>query len=493
MMFYLSTWQWERYKWKVDLVNSYRTNSEAQAIPFPLGGRSKEDFAEVINRKVKISGSYDFSRQMIVQNRRHASGPGFWLLTPFKIDRSESYVIVSRGFIPFADRTPEDWQKYNFKQEEEFEAVVQKTVDQMNFVAPKSKNNLSENSFTEKWLYPDMKEIAKQLPYPVITEVYLQRLGKPPVGTFPAEAISIQVPPSTHFGYTIEWALLGLMTLLIGFGLQAFGRRGKMRVLLIVAPYLFQVSPHQIAHAAETALQAEKATEITEHRGDKIDLELVFETQEGKKAKLRDLMNNRPFLLVPAYYRCPSLCSLTLTGVANLINDLELKLGSDYQILVYSINPKENYELADEKAKNYYKTLDSPELAKMTWNFLSTQDQATITKLSEQIGFGYKPDKDDFMHAALMVVVSPQGTISQYFYDINFPAKDVRLALIEASEGKIGSVLDRVVLYCFRFDPNHGKYTLAILGLTRIISLIVLALLIGGILFLKVKERKRSD
>lgn len=524
-MFWASSWQWSRYKWKVEIVNSYRANAESAALDFPTNATNEKAFKNVLNRKVKISGRYDFDKQMIVKNRKHATGPGFWLLTPFKIKNSNRYIVVSRGFIPFKDKDKETWSKYNRELEEDLYAVVQKSVKQMNFIAPKSHEK--SEGFINEWFYPDINEMAKQLPYPMISEVFLQRLSKPNDPEFPAQAISIRVPPSTHFGYTIEWAILGILTLLVGFFLQTLGGDKKNdgndgtpylilttmmspRTIIISAiltltspalipPFLSLTSSNSLNHhgtpyhsyAAESATEAKDATEIVENRGLKIDLELEFFNRDGKLVRLRELMNNRPVMIVPVYYKCPSLCNLTLNGVTNLINDLELSLKDDYQIITYSINPRETHDLAKKKAENYFKTLDQPENAKTTWHFLSTQNQETITKLSKQLGFGYKEDKNDYMHAALLVVASPQGAISQYFYNINFPPNDIRLALIEASEGKIGSALDRVLLYCFRFDPNRGKYTLAILRITRIISLIGLALLIGVILVLKLRERKK--
>ncbi len=227
VMVWASMWQWERYLYKLDLIETYDKNSEIPAFEFPTSGEELKDFESIIHRKVEISGEYDFEREMIVLNRANAVGPGYWLLTPMKLEGTDRHVIVSRGFIPFEDREPETWEKYRFSKKETLKATVQETVPPKTFLTPKSADVKNENEFKRKWLYPDIEEIAKQLPYPVITAVFLQRLGAPPSGTFPAESITVRVPPSTHYGYSIEWALLAAASLVVGFLLQAFPRKKR--------------------------------------------------------------------------------------------------------------------------------------------------------------------------------------------------------------------------------------------------------------------------
>lgn len=233
VMLRAATWQWSRYLYKVQLGEAYRTHAQSPALHLPLEGVSATDFQPVLHRKVHVTGSYDFEHQMIVLNRRHVTGPGYWLLTPMKIQGSEKYVIVSRGFIPFQDATAESWQKYNFSSQEEFDAIVQPTIASRTFFegstfGVKNKQETSDSGFQQKWLYPDVEKIAKQLPYPVITSVFLQHFGTPPIGMFPAESVSIDVPASTHYGYTIEWIFLAIATIVIGFLLQAYPRKYRL-------------------------------------------------------------------------------------------------------------------------------------------------------------------------------------------------------------------------------------------------------------------------
>ncbi len=224
-----SLWQWERYHYKLKLLETYSENSVSMPLPFPSSGTSAEDFSAILHRKVRLSGRYDFSRQLIIANQRHETGPGYWLMTPLQIDGSERYVLVSRGFIPFVDRTRETWEKYNFSSTDEFDAVVQPTVPHRSFLAPDNPDIGPGDEFNERWLYPDLAKMKAQFPYEIITNVFVQRLGPPPHGLFPAESITVHVPPSTHFGYTFEWLILAAATLAGGFLLQAYPRkrRGK--------------------------------------------------------------------------------------------------------------------------------------------------------------------------------------------------------------------------------------------------------------------------
>ena len=218
-----SVWQWDRYLFKKDLLATYEQNSESPPLPFPSDSPEARETA--LNRKVEVSGRYDYQHEMIILNRRHASGPGHVLLTPMLREDGEA-VLVTRGFIPFADREPQTWEKYRAAEGEvTVQGVLTPGVPHRSLLAPNSKLGSSDKAFVRTWLYPDLSKIAEQLPYPVLTEVYVQKIGEPIGGEFPAEFIDVKVPPSTHFGYTIEWALLALATLILGFVLQAFPRR----------------------------------------------------------------------------------------------------------------------------------------------------------------------------------------------------------------------------------------------------------------------------
>ena len=189
---------------------------------------------ELLHKKVSAKGSYDFERQAIVINRTYATGSGYWLLAPFKLEGSEQAVIVSRGFIPFEDRTPETWTKYNSQAEQEpnIEAIVQLSVSKK-ILTPSNPETGDGKPFAHKFLYPEIVAMARQLPYPVIEGFFLQRLSKtefdPRSPVYPAEDVKIDVPPEVHYGYTFEWIILAFATLSVSFLLQAFPRNPKSK------------------------------------------------------------------------------------------------------------------------------------------------------------------------------------------------------------------------------------------------------------------------
>ena len=227
--------------------------------------------------------------------------------------------------------------------------------------------------------------------------------------------------------------------------------------------------------------------------GSQINTQLTFTDSNGKQASLGHLLHpNAPTLLVPAYYDCPRLCGLLLGGVTKLLNELKLELGTDYKVLTVSFDPKEGPELAKKRAKHYYTTLKSPVSGPKGWKFL-VGDQVNIDPLMNQIGFEYFEDKGEYAHTAAVIVLTPQGRISQYFTGISFSKRDLRLALVEASEGKIGNLIDHVLLYCYRFDPTKGKYTWVAFGIMRTGGALTLLLLGTTLLLLWKREKGKSQ
>ena len=226
-MIWAACWQWSRYKYKKHILQSYANNKTAAALEFKAG--DDQSYQDLLHKKVTVKGAYDFSLQLIVTNRKHRSGPGHWLLTPLKLADSEKKVIVNRGFIPFRDSEESKWRKYNTEQGEvSVVAVVKESVPHRSLVSAELSSGELKEGLRRKWLYPDIEKIAEQLPGETITSVYLHALEKQGSEPFPAPVIALRVPPSTHFGYTIEWILLAAASLVIGFLLQAFPRNKKL-------------------------------------------------------------------------------------------------------------------------------------------------------------------------------------------------------------------------------------------------------------------------
>jgi len=263
------------------------------------------------------------------------------------------------------------------------------------------------------------------------------------------------------------------------------------RILLILAAVL--VSDCLQALATGTPDLIPKEAGIEEHLDQQVDLELEFIDTNGSAVPLRSLIRpNRPALIVPVYYRCPRLCSFTLNGMLEAVNGMDLELGADYSIITFSINPREGPALAKAKAQNYFGELTEPSAGPQGWHFLTGTTEA-ITRLTDQLGFKFKEDQGEYSHSAAFMILTPGGRISRYFYGVKYPARDVRYSLIEAAQGRIGTTLDKVFLYCFRYDDNQARYTPLIWNITRLICLgfaLLLLLLLG---WLRLKERRTSE
>lgn len=223
--------------------------------------------------------------------------------------------------------------------------------------------------------------------------------------------------------------------------------------------------------------------------GSSVDMKLRFKNAEGKVVTLSHFAEKqKPLIIIPAYYHCPKLCGLLLQGVTDLFNELELIPGQDFTVVTISFNPEEDSTLAAERQATYRKKLvknsDNPD----GWNFL-VDHKSSVKALMKSLGFNYKKDKEDFAHTAALFILTPDGRISQYFAGIKFSAWDVRLALVEASMGGVGSLLDHVLLYCFRFDPLKGRYTLVAQNIMRAGGALTLILLIGLMVTLRRKEK----
>jgi len=221
--------------------------------------------------------------------------------------------------------------------------------------------------------------------------------------------------------------------------------------------------------------------------GNKVDKSLNFLDSQGKSVNLGEIIKgDKPIIIVPAYYHCPRLCGLVLGGVQKLLVGLTLRLGEDFRIVTVSFDPEETPQSAAEKALEYRKGL--PDITKGdAWSFLVGKEES-VRPLMDQIGFRYKKDGSEFAHSAAIMILTPDGEISQYFTGIDFSPFDVKLSLIEASKGRVGSPLDHVFLFCFRFDETKGRYTWAVFNLMRLGAIATLVFLVALILGMRLKE-----
>jgi len=247
------------------------------------------------------------------------------------------------------------------------------------------------------------------------------------------------------------------------------------------------------AAAVEPVLPQNRGIDIEEHLGAAIPLDATFTDEAGKPVQLKSFFQgDRPVILALVYYTCPSLCNLTLNGMKVGFEDLSLKLGKDYQVVTISINPSETAELAAAKKQTYVEDIDQPGAA-AGWRWLVGQ-KAEIDRVADAVGFRYRYDAADkqYLHASAIYAISPTGKISRYLYGIAFQPKDLKLALVEASEGKVGSTLDRLILYCHRYDAVTHRYTLAAMNVMRLGGVVTMLLLGGTLLVLWRREQRAA-
>jgi protein SCO1/2 len=212
-----------------------------------------------------------------------------------------------------------------------------------------------------------------------------------------------------------------------------------------------------------------KGVDVQDRRDTRIPLDLTFRDEAGKPVRLGDLFREgRPAILVPVYYECPMLCTQVLNSLFTALGVISLNPGTDFQVIAVSFDPKEPHGLARDKKAAYLAKYKRPG-TEGGFNFL-TGDEASIAPLLDAVGFKYTYDPaiDQYAHAAMIAVLTPDGRISKYFMGIDYSARDLRFALIEASEGKIGSAFERLLITrCYNYDPATGKYGLITMRLVQ--------------------------
>ena len=230
---------------------------------------------------------------------------------------------------------------------------------------------------------------------------------------------------------------------------------------------------------------------IVQRLDEQVPLGLEFVDHKGKVVALSDLISgDRPVILTLNYYRCPQLCSLTLNGLVDGLRDVDLDLGTEYNIVTVSINPDEGPAIAAQNRAGYLAALDE-EVPESAWPFL-TGNQENIEALAKAIGFGYRFDErsGEFAHTASITFVTPDGRISKYMNDVRFLPRDLRLAIVDASQGKVGSLIDTLLLFnCFQWDPEAGSFVPSAWKIMRLGAGISAILLFGGIFVLFRLER----
>jgi protein SCO1/2 len=210
-----------------------------------------------------------------------------------------------------------------------------------------------------------------------------------------------------------------------------------------------------------------REVDITQNLNAQIPRDLTFRDENGEAVRLGDFFGRKPILLSLVYFECPALCTEVLNGELRTMDAISLNLGKDFDAVTVSFEPKDTPALAKAKRDVYVGQYGRPG-ATDNWHFL-TGDQPSIDALTRTVGFHYAYDSGirQYAHAAAIMVLTPDGRIDRYFYGVQYPARDVRLGLVEASQGKIGTLTDHALLYCYQYDPSTGKYGLIVMNVVR--------------------------
>ncbi len=216
-----------------------------------------------------------------------------------------------------------------------------------------------------------------------------------------------------------------------------------------------------------------------------VPLDTVFTDETGKQVQLGDYFGSKPVILVLAYYQCPRLCTLVLNGVVEGMLDIPLNLGKDFNVVTVSFDPRENWQLAASKKESYLRRYGRPG-GEAGWHFLTGKEDQ-IKRLTNAVGFRYRfdPVQNQYIHASGIMILTPGGKISRYFYGVQYPGRDLRLGLVEASNNKIGSPVDQILLYCFHYDASVGRYTASIMNIVRLLGVFTMVAVCGFVFFLR--------
>lgn len=266
--------------------------------------------------------------------------------------------------------------------------------------------------------------------------------------------------------------------------------RFRFSLLLLLASLLLLSSLHAQGLNASNQPDILKKIGIDQRLGEQAPLDLEFYDEAGNTVLLQQYFGEKPVILALVYYNCPMLCNLVLNGLTKNLKPLSFSAGEEFDIISLSFDHRETPALAAEKKKNYLKDYDRASAAS-GWHFL-TGDSVNISRLAEAVGFRYQydPVTKEYAHAGGIMVLTPQGKLARYFYGVDYPSRDLRLSLVEASENKIGSPVDQLLLYCYHYDPRTGKYGLVIMNVLRLAGIATVLLLVAFVIVMLRRDRK---
>ena len=285
--------------------------------------------------------------------------------------------------------------------------------------------------------------------------------------------------------------------------LWAVGRglwQGKGREALAAIAFVALSAPAQAQYAAgpqrpnpvNQKPEVLKNVGIDQKIGQQMPLDLSFKNEAGRDVRLAEFFGSRPVVLALAYYDCPMLCTQVLNGMTAALKTLSFDAGKDFEVVVVSIDPRDNFQIAAHKKASYVEHYGRPQTA-AGWHFLTGQE-SSIKPLAEALGFRYVYDANikQYAHGAAIYVATPKGVVSRYLLGIDFAPRDLRLALVEASHNVLGSVVDQVLLLCYHYDPATGKYGAAVLRLVRLGGILTVVAFLS-FLTISLRRERRAE
>jgi len=270
----------------------------------------------------------------------------------------------------------------------------------------------------------------------------------------------------------------------IGKGNNSTSAAGVLLALVLLSASAFaQMNNGIMSSPANTRPPRLENVGIEQHLDTQVPPDLIFLDETGNTVKLRDYFGHKPLILNLVYYNCTMLCGEALAGLASAMRLVKFDVGNEFDVVTVSFDPRETPEMAAAKKKDYVGRYGRANAA-TGWHFLTGQPDS-INALTKAVGFQYQYDArtNQYAHATAIMVLTPQGRISRYFYGVDFPPKDLRMGLVEASQGKIGNAVDAVLLFCYHYDPETGKYGAMVANILRLAAAATI-LIMGIFLFI---------
>ena len=233
-----------------------------------------------------------------------------------------------------------------------------------------------------------------------------------------------------------------------------------------------------------------KDVTFAQRLGQKLPLDVRLKDEDGQSVALGDYFGRRPVVLAFVYYQCPMLCIQVMNGISSALKVLPYTPGKEFDIVLVSFDPRDTPEAANAKKRAHLDHWAARETA-AAWHFL-TGDEASIRQVASAAGFTYQWDVEtqQFAHVSGLLVATPDGTLSRYFYGVEYSPKDLRLALVDSGNGKVGSLVDELLLYCYQYDPSHGRYGAVFMNILRLGGVLTASLIVGFIVLMRWRETR---